>query len=43
MRGLRHGEVDHFAWITMRNSGPQVANVLIDGVLSDNFVASASP
>lgn len=35
LRGVPHGEFDHFAWVTMTKDGPVVANVLLDGVLSD--------
>jgi hypothetical protein len=43
LRGARHGEIDHFAWVAMKKEGPIVSNVILDGVLSDNFVASAGP
>ncbi len=43
LRGPRHGEIDHFAWVTMKNDGPVVANVLLDGILSDNFATAANP
>ncbi len=33
LRGLRRGEIDHFAWVTMKKDGPVVANVLLDGIL----------
>jgi 3',5'-cyclic AMP phosphodiesterase CpdA len=34
MRGVSYGEFDHFVWITMTESGPVMANVLLDGVIS---------
>jgi len=37
MRGVAYGEFDHFAWLTMTEDGPVMANVLLDGVLSKNF------
>ena len=41
LRGPKHGEVDHFAWVTMKKDGPVVANVVLDGILPDNFGAAA--
>src|SRR5262249_53940603 len=32
MRGLRYGEFDQIAWVTMKKDGPLIANVLLDGV-----------
>ena len=29
------GNMDHFAWVTMSDEGPIVANLLLDGVLDD--------
>ncbi|HZZ77029.1 MAG TPA: metallophosphoesterase [Gemmataceae bacterium] len=43
LRGPKHGESDHFAWVTMKKDGPVVANVLLDGVLSDTFAAVGTP
>jgi hypothetical protein len=43
LRGPRHGEVDHFVWVTMKKDEPVVANVLLDGILPDNLAASALP
>jgi hypothetical protein len=33
LRGEDYGEFDHFAWITMTEDGPVIANMLLDGVL----------
>lgn len=33
LRGPDYGSFDHFAWITMTEDGPVVANLLLDGVL----------
>ncbi len=33
MRGKEFGEFDQFAWVTMTDNGPVVANVLLDGVV----------
>ena len=32
----KRGQFHHVAWVTMTDDGPQVANVLLDGVLSDD-------
>ncbi len=33
MRGKEFGEFDQFAWVTMTDEGPVIANVLLDGVV----------
>ncbi|MES2793395.1 MAG: metallophosphoesterase [Planctomycetota bacterium] len=33
MRGKEFGEFDQFAWVTMTDEGPMIANVLLDGVV----------
>jgi hypothetical protein len=37
MRGLPYGEVDQIAWVTMKKDGPIIANVLLDGIYSDEL------
>jgi hypothetical protein len=37
MRGLQRGEFDHFVWVTMKDDGPVLANVLLDSVLPENL------
>jgi len=37
MRGLAYGEFDHIAWVTMKKEGPVVANILLDGIYSENL------
>ena len=32
LRGTAFGEFDHVAWVTMRDDGPRIANVLLDGI-----------
>ena len=32
LRGTAYGEFDHVAWVTMRESGPVIGNVLLDGL-----------
>ena len=33
LRGPAFGEFDHVAWVTMREDGPVIGNVLLDGIL----------
>jgi len=40
LRGNRFGEFDHVAWLTMTDNGPVLANLRLDGILSDR-VANA--
>ncbi len=35
--GVGNGTVDHFAWVTVDNGDVKIANVLLDGVLPDDF------
>jgi hypothetical protein len=37
MRGLPYGEVDQIAWVTMKKDGPVIANILLDGVLTEDM------
>jgi predicted phosphodiesterase len=37
LRGIAHGEFDHFLWVTMTSEGPRIANVLLEGILDDNL------
>jgi serine/threonine-protein phosphatase CPPED1 len=32
LRGVRYGEFDQIAWVTMKKDGPLIANILLDGV-----------
>ena len=38
LRGTRYGEFDHITWITMKPTGPVLANVMLDGILPENLV-----
>jgi serine/threonine-protein phosphatase CPPED1 len=42
VRGTRFGEFDHIAWVTMKKTGPVIANVLLDGVLAENLTKPPS-
>jgi serine/threonine-protein phosphatase CPPED1 len=37
LRGVRYGEFDHIVWVTMKKSGPMLANVMLDGILPENL------
>ncbi len=37
MRGVLYGEFDHIFWVTMKRTGPLLANVMLDAVLDDNL------
>jgi len=39
MRGPLAGEFDHLMWVTMRDDGPRVANLMIEGVWGDDVAA----
>lgn len=42
LRGVEYGEFDQIAWVTTKNDGPVIANVLLDGVLKDDLLPFAS-
>lgn len=42
MRGLSYGEFDHLVWVTMKRSGPVLANVLLDAVLPEDLSTPAT-
>jgi serine/threonine-protein phosphatase CPPED1 len=37
MRGVNYGEFDEIAWVTMKDSGPVLANVLLDGIFREDM------
>jgi serine/threonine-protein phosphatase CPPED1 len=37
LRGVRYGEFDHIVWVTMKPSGPILANIMLDGILPENL------
>jgi hypothetical protein len=37
LRGPRFGEFDHIVWVTMKEDGPVLANLMLDGILPDNI------
>lgn len=40
MRGIPYGEFDHITYVTMTENGPVVANILLDGIISDDAVTA---
>jgi hypothetical protein len=41
LRGPMFGEFDHVAWITMKDDGPRVANLMLDGIADENIRTAA--
>ncbi len=37
LRGVKYGEFDHIVWVTMKKTGPVLANIMLDGVLPENL------
>lgn len=37
LRGFAQGEFDHIVWVTMKDQGPVLANLLIDGILPEDL------
>lgn len=42
VRGIRYGEFDHLVWVTMKKDGPVLANLLLDGIYSENMTKPES-
>jgi 3',5'-cyclic AMP phosphodiesterase CpdA len=42
LRGTSYGEFDHIVWVTMKQDGPVLANIMLDGVLGENLQPPAS-
>jgi predicted phosphodiesterase len=38
LRGNRFGEFDHITWVTMKDEGPQIANLDLQGILGEDIV-----
>ena len=38
MRGTNYGEFDHITYVTMTEKGPEVVNILLDGILDENIL-----
>jgi hypothetical protein len=42
LRGVRYGEFDQIAWVTLKKNGPVIANILLDGVYDADMKKPAS-
>src|SRR5262249_10335548 len=42
LRGVRYGEFDHITWVTMKPGGPVLANILLDGIYSEDLKKAVS-
>ena len=38
LKGAAYGEIDHIAWVTMTPKGPDVVNLLMDGILQGDYL-----
>jgi hypothetical protein len=36
LKGIEHGQFDHVVWITMTSRGPRIANLMLDGIHSED-------
>jgi len=36
LEGIQHGKFDHIVWITMTSEGPRIANLMLDGIHSED-------
>ena len=43
LRGVAQGEFDHIVWVTMKDDGPVLANLMLDGIYADNLTAIKIP
>lgn len=41
LRGSNYGEFDHFMWVTMTDSGPYYANIMLDGIQDKSVYTEA--
>ena len=37
LRGVKYGEFDHLVWVTMKKTGPVMANIMLDGIYPDDL------
>jgi len=43
LTGSKDGSFDHIVWVTMQSDGPVIANLLLDGIMSDDPRAEIQP
>jgi hypothetical protein len=41
LRGLQFGEFDHIVWVTMKNDGPILANLMMEGIFPEDVRTGA--
>ena len=39
LSGIANGQFDHLVWVTMADQGPQITNLMLDGIWGDDPVA----
>jgi hypothetical protein len=37
LRGTQYGEFDHIVWVTMKQDGPMMANIMLDGIYPEDL------
>jgi hypothetical protein len=37
LRGVKYGEFDHVVWVTMKKTGPVLANLMLDGIYPEDL------
>jgi hypothetical protein len=42
LRGVKYGEFDHVVWVTMKKDGPILANLMLDGIYSENMTQAVT-
>ncbi len=42
LRGKDVGQFDHFTWVTLKEDGPQIANIALDAVFGDDVLTEES-
>lgn len=43
LRGTSDGEFDHVAWVTMKETGPVIANIMLDGIVDKDIRTLPDP
>lgn len=43
LRGIPQGEFDHIVWVTMKDTGPVLANLMMEGIFSDELTGPEIP
>jgi len=43
LRGAPRGEFDHLVWVTMKREGPVLANLMMEGIFSEDIQRSFAP